>query len=407
MYFSPAEITAFWDTLAPAWRREPALIRQPFAKPLVSAREFLVVLQLWADNVRTGKAPADVALIDADALPRPEHETLADCERHIAARWPEDWYLYIADGVHVSNGDVWERAVELLLPALRREGGLPAGGLMLDLFFGNYGSTPTGIHLDSSDNLAFITRGRKRMLFWPPERFAVRYSSPAVNPSHQRALIGRYADHLDTAIVLDAEEGDVIYWPREYWHIGATNDDWAGMVTIPMWWSASPAALASTMIARVLDIGGEPQRYAANADDLAAAAAEPPLALRAVIEQARAQIASRLDPMLRVAWARFVTAYGFTTPPAPRARPALGARTHVRVRHPVAAVSLAPAAALVGGGHASLVRSPALAVLADRLCVGTEHTVADLAAHAGVPPDDGMLCGAVADLVAFRALDVI
>ena len=100
-------------------------------------------------------------------------------------------------GVQGYDGAIWERAVEVIRPALKLQGGLPAGGMMLDLFYGKYRSTPTGIHLDSSDNLAFVVRGPKRLMFWPPESFAVKFASPPVNPSHQQALTGRF-DYADT-----------------------------------------------------------------------------------------------------------------------------------------------------------------------------------------------------------------
>jgi hypothetical protein len=409
MYFSQHEMASFWDALAPYWNSKPGLLKKPFTKPFVDPREFLDLLKKWAEDVRSGRRVVDVALFDAGALPGLEHETLADCERHIAERWTKDWYLYITNGVQLYQGDIWERAVELITPAIRLEGRLPPGGMMLDLFFGHYQSTPTGIHLDSSDNLAFITRGPKRMLFWPLDRFTARFSSPPKDPSHQLSLIGRYEEYMSGAIVIDADEGDVIYWPKDYWHIGASDDNWSGMVTLPMWWSASPSALARSMLAGLLDLQSDPsQRYAVKVDDLASAAVTVPTSILDVVSQVKTQVNARLDATAQIAWAKFVTAYGFMTPPGRLRAPAVVGTTRVRVRHPIVCVPLGRAVAVVGCGHSTLTRCTELSAVVPHLRIGSEHTVSDLgqlvAAHDGEAQQH--LRTLVGELVSCRALEV-
>jgi hypothetical protein len=408
MYFSEREIASFWDALTPYWNRRPGVIRKPFSRPLVDQSEFLAILKQWAENVRKGRSVIDVAIVDSNALPGPEDTSLAACEAQISDRWKRDWYLYIADGVHLYQGAVWERAVELMVPAIRLQGGLPAGGMMLDLFFGHYKSTPTGIHLDSSDNLAFIVRGPKRMLFWEPERFTVKFSSPPRDPSHQRALIGRYDQYLDDAIVIDAEEGDVVYWPKEYWHIGVSAENWSGMVSLPMWWTTSPATLARSMVTRVLDLRGDPQLYACDVENMAAAATDVPSSLQSVMAQVKAQVNARLDLTAQVAWAKFVTSYGFTTPPAPLPVPDVAPGTKVRGKHPIVTVPLGRVTAVIGCGHQTITSSPKLAGVADHLRNGAQHTVGDLARL--VAADEGEetrdLMKMVSELAAFRALEV-
>ncbi len=407
-YFSQPEIASFWEALAPCWNRTPVLIKKPFARPFVDQREFLALLKSWADDVRHGRRVTDVAKFEAGALPNADHETLAACEKYIGDRWTKDWYLYITNGVQVYQGDIWERAVELITPAIRLEKGLPPGGMMLDLFFGHYQSTPTGIHLDSSDNLAFITRGPKRMLFWPFDRFTAKFSSPPQDPSHQTSMIGRYQDHLADAIVIDADEEDVIYWPKEYWHIGASDDNWSGMVTLPMWWSARPSTLARSMLARVLDFQGDPpQLFAVDVDDMGSAAADVPTSLLEVIAQLKTQVNARVDPAVQVAWAKFVTAYGFITPPAPRAAPPVTGATRVRVKYSIVSVPLGRAVAIVGCGHSILTQSTELAAIVPPLRVGTEHTVDDLCRLAGArePEARQRVLKLVGDLIACRALE--
>jgi hypothetical protein len=409
MYFSQQEVDAFWEQLTPDWNRRPALIRKPFSKPFLDQRDFLGFLQTWAQEARDGKRGSDVQMIDADALPRPEDETLAAFEARIAATWTRDWYLYIPDGIQKYDGAVWERAIELLMPALRLHGGLPAGGMMLDLFYGKYGSTPTGIHLDSSDNLAFVVRGPKRLMFWAPDRFTAKFASPPKHPSHQQSLTGRFEDCLDSATVIDADAGDIVYWPKDYWHIGVSPGQWSGMVSLPMWWSASPAKLARAMLNGVLDLQGEPELYAVNLDDLASVASEMPASLSAVVAEVKAQVTRRYDVAAKFSWAKFVTAYGFSTPPSPRQAPGETAGRRVRVVHPIVAVDLGKAVGVIGCGHQMVSRCMGLMPVVSRLRVGSEHAVRDLESVLPLVEDESRaeLDKMLRELHAFRALDVI
>jgi hypothetical protein len=407
MYFDCAEIDAFWKTLEPAWNVRPMLIKRPFSKPFVDPQEFLGFLQRWGDEGRNGQRMIGVHMIDADVLPRGEDDTLEAFERRIADRWPRDWYLYLSDGVQQYDGSIWERAIQIIKPALRRQGGLPAGGMMLDLFYGKYKATPTGIHLDSSDNLAFVVRGPKRLIFWPPDRFTVKLSSPPQNPSHQQSLTGKYGDYLDGATVIDGEAGDVIYWPKEYWHI-SSSDNWSGMVTLPIWWNASPAKIARAMVPRVLDLQGESRIYDMNVDDVVSTASTLPPSLERMVATAKSQVTARLDSTARIAWAKFVTAYAFSTPPAPRAAVEVTDRTRVRVSHPIVSVDLGRAAAVIACGQQMLTPCrPLMSVVSD-MRTGSEHVVSDLAKKvSGAEPDAGdQLRQMVGQLVAFRALEI-
>lgn len=408
MYFSKEEISNFWDALAPYWGRRPRLIKNPFSKPFVSEREFVAILTKWAQDAHSGQKPVDVAMIDADALPDPNHETLAAIEKHIADRWDKDWYLYIPDGVQQYNGEIWERSVELIVPAIRSQGGLPSGGMTLELFFGKYKSTPTGIHLDSSDNLAFVTRGPKRLLFWPPDRFTVKFSSPPNDPRHQRALVARYENHLGDALIIDAQEGDVLYWPKEYWHIGASQDTWSGMVSIPMWWTSKPSSLARTVLSRALDLDSEPQFYSVDVDTLAPAALEVPAALQDVVTRMKSQLNVRLEATAKIAWAKFVTSYGFGTPPSLLPVPNVTDTTRVRIKHPIVSVPLGRAHAVVGCGHSTLAHFKPLSEIVSHLQVGSEHTVASLGRLLPEASCEGyeQLVKLIGELVAFRALEV-
>jgi hypothetical protein len=351
MYFAPAEIDRLWCAVQTEGAARPLHIARPFARPLATEAAVLETLKRWADAARRGQAGVDIEQIDRHALPHADDRTLDQCINRLERNWTGDWYAYIND-VQRYDGDLWERAVEILLPAIRRQG-LPAGGFKMELFFGKYGATPTGIHLDTSDNLAFILRGPKRMLFWPPGRFPSLRKIPANDaPQQEQALTRDYAAHRADAIELVGETGDVFYWPKEYWHVGASSEGWTTMVTIPMWWNARPGTVARFILDRALGLDGEPRGHVFNPDEAARDALTMPASVSGPVAAAAAQINANLQPAARLVWASLASSYGFTVPPgrADIAAP-LTERTPERLKYPIVAFPGADATTLLACGH--------------------------------------------------------
>jgi hypothetical protein len=414
MYFARDDISRFWEAVGTESPAQPTLIRRPFARPMATEAAVLEILKVWADAARRGQAgPTDIEKIDRGALPLPEDETLDACIARIERVWTKDWYVYVND-VHKYGGDLWERAVEILLPEIRRHGGLPAGGFKMELFFGRYGATPTGIHLDTSDNLAFIVRGPKRMAFWPPDRFKGVLQIPNAHaPEQQQALTRRYEDHLHQATVLEGETGDVIFWPKESWHVGASAEGWTAMITIPMWWNARPMTLAKFVLDRVLDFDGEPALHPFNPDAIADEALTLPETMSRPVRTAASQVAGRMEATARLAWASVASSYGFTVPPAKVAAPPLADSTRVRVKYPMVPLPSEDGCVVVACGHRSRTTIGSLPAGLARLnaALGAEYPIRDLHELLAGPNGDAAAHEAcqrlLIDLVSCRALEVV
>lgn len=82
------------------------------------------------------------------------------------------------------------------------------------LFIGNYASTPIGIHKDSGSVFKFVIQGTKKIRLWEPDYFKLKNHKPNIH---------NYQEHLDQSILLEGNPGDIIYWPKNYWHIGENN----------------------------------------------------------------------------------------------------------------------------------------------------------------------------------------
>jgi hypothetical protein len=93
-------------------------------------------------------------------------------------------------------------------------------GHFWSIFFGDYLTTPYGVHDHSNNVLSefesgiyFPIRGMKKMEIWHP--FYVNLH-PEIKGSHN------YKEHKEASTTLTAEPGGMIYWPSDRWHIGSS-----------------------------------------------------------------------------------------------------------------------------------------------------------------------------------------
>jgi hypothetical protein len=107
-------------------------------------------------------------------------------------------------------------AREFLAPYLRQLG-LPPSGIDVDIFSGNYRSTPTGIHTDSADNFSYVVDGKKTYAFWPNEAFS---SNRQAKGGHVVLGTRDFERSIECRDIVTADAGEIVYWPASYWHIG-------------------------------------------------------------------------------------------------------------------------------------------------------------------------------------------
>jgi hypothetical protein len=379
-YFPESELNAFWSTLAAKWRKEVHHFRRPFSRPFATGDEFFRILLAWSQWVRMGGRTVSPRWIEDDLLPTAGDKDLARFGERLDAKGEKEHYVYVGDGVQRFNPALWDRAVEVLKPAITLEGGLPPGGVSLDFFHGKYSRTPTGIHCDSADVIAFVTQGPKRLFFWPQEKFSdsVKWQSP--NGNHSETGIYHFEKHLDDAIAVEAEAGDVIYWPREYFHIGSSPEHWCGMVTMVLWWFGSFVGSVRNLLPTLLQGSHESysEPFVTTLDGLGETAAAVDPRLLSAGHVIKKRIVTQLDDAVRDAWAKFVTAYGFTLPPSAR-EVNLGPDDRVYLQHPCAVLSDGRASYVYACGHRALVtENPGLADVAMSLELGRTYSVDEI-----------------------------
>ncbi|SDZ27515.1 Cupin superfamily protein [Lysobacter sp. yr284] len=121
-------------------------------------------------------------------------------------------YALVISAFHSYRWPLW-RSERAFFAPLWREAGLPVTGAITTLFHGNYESTPVGVHRDRFATFMIPVQGRKRMRFWTrkPWREAI-------------STLPDYRAHLDSSFLVEAEPGDVLYWPADYYHVGESVD---------------------------------------------------------------------------------------------------------------------------------------------------------------------------------------
>ncbi|QRK08648.1 hypothetical protein JQX13_00175 [Archangium violaceum] len=233
---------AFWkDFTRRHWDREPALFKRPFTQHFFTGQEIYEALLEVAGRVRRGEYTLPLrffiehedgpdglphygmALAMAPYLPTREdgelESYLARLDKLLAGK-RFGLVLNRAQGFHWNH---WLQTTTFL-SGLYESVGVPLGSSDSCIFLGNYRYTPFGIHKDNSHVFNFVVAGRKTYSLWPYEALSGRDEVPKgvslVDKACSIFLRDRQeeAELLSRASFLEADTGDVTYWPVSYWH---------------------------------------------------------------------------------------------------------------------------------------------------------------------------------------------
>lgn len=119
-------------------------------------------------------------------------------------------------GLVVNHAQEWSdpltRGIGGFLRELYGVLGLPSGGVELIAFWGDYPVTPFGAHQDFEDAVFFhLGPGPKTMHLWDPEVFVELAGSSAETHDFER--------YLDHACSFELAPGDVLFHPRNWFHV--------------------------------------------------------------------------------------------------------------------------------------------------------------------------------------------
>ena len=154
----------------------------------------------------------------------------------------EDYALIIADW-HQFDRSLWERILDFV-QGLTNIFGISRSRMDTQIFVGTYKVTPFGVHIDPTSAFHFPIIGRKIMRFWES-------SFTAKTPALQRAQ--NYEAFLEDSVLIQANPGEVIYWPSDYWHVGESDGDFSVTWGLGYWMGDNVRKLAIEKAMKVFE----------------------------------------------------------------------------------------------------------------------------------------------------------
>jgi hypothetical protein len=402
----------FWQRFVEDhWETGPTVMRAPFERPVSSGEEVLAALIRAAEAQRGGRrgrlrmfvehAPL---ITDVDrVLPSPELDTLDTYVRHARGHLGGRDFELVCNGLQVHAPALWYK-IRSFMSGLIQRVGLPSDHADLAAFLRTSQMTGFGVHKDKASVFIFVLEGRKRILAWPHDVFAR-------HPDSYRTL--EYADHLDQAIVLEGQPGDVIYWPSSFWHVGESDGDTSVSLHLALNMHADPHDLVLQTLKRLLrmqdnpvsidtfgmHLDGSQQSVMSLPSEIAGSAAR----LREVAES------GAIEAELSLGWLERVSASGFVETPPPRAARALTPSDRLRgdTSFPILVVPLPDKRiACAANGHSFTIPfHPALLDLVETLNSGVPQSVGDLETQFSGALDRDVLLRLLDRFHSLRALD--
>jgi hypothetical protein len=321
------------------WDKRPLVIKSPFGRAVPRSEDLFPGVVAACDAARRGSP--DVRLFleqqkrdseemltslirgDTATLPRRDESTLEAYSDRIANEFsPNRFCLIVAD---LQRHD-WKLLLKMrpFLRDLVRHGMVPSGGASLNLLLGDYRRTPFGVHKDQVHVFTFVVKGTKRVLLWPFEKFAghatahaIREDTPATREESGGVFLseGEFRQAVPEALVLNASEGDLIYWPASFWHVVVGSGDLAMTVS----WDLKTTPNVLDSIGPIAMPSKKPRvrslRLSGNGDH--GARPLPRLVERQLLAGASASAIKAGREAASVTWLRFTTGLGCTRPPEP------------------------------------------------------------------------------------------
>ncbi len=227
----------FWTAFAQNhWKpRVPTVIRQPFAQFPLGEDLLLRAMKGFEAGLRAGdlRKHCLVSVADKQISPRrplrklfgEEFHTLEGLEKTADRVFSKNNFGLMVTNMHAVDAGIWN-AIAAFIQDARHCIHFPVARAFLDLFYGRYSSNFTGLHKDTQEIFAFVVRGQKRMLAWPFDYFLSRSKEVSAGDRYfNKRLKIDHRKYRQDAIVLDAEAGDLIYWPSDYWHVAESRSD--------------------------------------------------------------------------------------------------------------------------------------------------------------------------------------
>ncbi len=331
----------FWSGFAQNfWEKKPLAVKNvQSGLREVTAAEIFELLVLFANRCRKLKDPEGFKLYidsfraDADTtlqlLPGKKDKSLTGYHERMEKHFSD--YCLVCDELLKVN----LKSLHLLTDftdQLYRHVGFPNRFAEIGLYLGNYRKTPFGVHVDSCGVFSFPVLGKKRFRLWSPE-FAAK------NPALDRA--SKYEKFKKRSQVIDAEAGDMTYWPSSAWHIAESDGSFSATWSLGIWVDRPHVDLLMAPLKSVLakKIGPASEAVATEFECLHGVTGEVtelPQAFSHSIELLQSLNAQELHETFLKFWMQHISLQGFKNIPSEEFK--LSMKSRIRLRSPGALV---------------------------------------------------------------------
>jgi len=226
---------AFWAKFAQNyWERKPAIfsgITSPILN--IDSDHIFQLLVRYSEHCRqTNTTEGMKFYIDGQPqyfedvlryLPVPRDRSLTGYHRRMSQQFKD--YCLVCDELLQVSQEKWDLLGNFMLD-LYQEVGFPNRYAEIGLYLGNYRKTPFGVHVDGCGVFSFPVVGTKRFRLWDPR---IVKKHPDLEESHH------YAPYKKQSQLLQANPGDMTYWPSSYWHIAESNGSFSATWSLGVW----------------------------------------------------------------------------------------------------------------------------------------------------------------------------
>lgn len=235
------EATFSWaDFLSTHWRKGPTVIRKAFNEVETTRLHCYDLLRRSSQLYRQRSPDVSVEVfpngrlqfVDVDGyLPLDTEDVDDSYVRRVTAEPGGDFLTVVLYHCQVQSEEIFSSTQSFLQPLVQFEG-IPSSALDVDMFTGQYSYTPSGIHFDAATNFSLVLSGTKRMIFWPPNDFAIE--ERLASRGNMMLATAQFDHRRRNSVILEAEPGDIVYWPAGYWHM-AISSGWCTTLNIALY----------------------------------------------------------------------------------------------------------------------------------------------------------------------------
>jgi ribosomal protein L16 Arg81 hydroxylase len=219
------------------WEKSACVLKAPLPLAEISADDIFVLLVRFCDLARENDSMSGLKFYVSgvrlepfealEHLPVNEDRGFTGYHKRMS-RVFKDYGLVCDELYSVMIGDMsrTRTSIQNFTTPLFECVGLPNRFAEIGLYIGNYKKTPFGVHVDRCGVLSLPVVGKKNFRVW---KSAIVEQNPELMQSFS------YEEFKKDSIRLNAQPGEMAYWPSADWHIAEGDGSFSATWSLGVW----------------------------------------------------------------------------------------------------------------------------------------------------------------------------